>query len=481
MNPNIYASVVQITVEAIGQDIYQPFKVDNDYEKTGTGFFIDTSNTTNGNDIKYILTCAHVIDEAVKVWFTVPSLGKQKFPAEIISIYYDADIALLRSTKYTSDTFLQLGDSNTLQPGDEVIALGYPVGSRKLKMTGGIISGYHETLIQTDTAVNPGNSGGPLLKQNMVVGINSSKKTGGHVDNIGYVTPILYFIIIAEKMINITNEITPLIIHKNDVVAEFNSIDDITLKLLNLPPDKTGYLITGIYDNSPFKSTDIRLGDLLCKFDKYDIDNYGECHVEWTNDKIYVTDLLIRYPPGCSVEIIYWSVNNKEFINATITLTQNIPYNIKMYHYPVTEPDYEIISGMVISNLTLNHLLALPNHMMGYNKMLEMIRFKQLKHRFTSKLIISNILAGSYYMEAQPIQIGEFIEKIDNHDVHTLYEFRKLFGIGMIKNKMVKIQTERGAFIIMSLKQMIKDNEFISNKYNIKLSKFHQIIKKKDI
>ena len=147
------------------------------------GFFIDNKG--------HILTCSHVTEKTIKIWITVPNTGNKEYECQIVSIFPELDISIIK-TDFENKSFMKLGDSDKIVTGSEVIALGYPLGQEKLKLTKGIISGRDGDFIQTDTALNPGNSGGPLVNvNNEVIGVNRAIIAGA--ENVGYATPIYFF------------------------------------------------------------------------------------------------------------------------------------------------------------------------------------------------------------------------------------------------------------------------------------------------
>lgn len=145
----------------------------------GTGFII--------NDEGYIVTNAHVLSGGHRV--VAITSEKQTITAEFIGYDADFDLALLKIPgSYNS---LSLGDSDEIQIGEKVIAIGNPLGLQ-FSVSEGIVSAVDrqglnelEAYIQTDAALNPGNSGGPLINKNgEVIGINNFKISGG--ENIGF-------------------------------------------------------------------------------------------------------------------------------------------------------------------------------------------------------------------------------------------------------------------------------------------------------
>ena len=181
---NIFSSLVRIQSQGYQFNWLEPFKPLEESVGVGTGFFINSKG--------YILTCAHVINNSSKIWVSVPSNGLDKYDAEIVSFYPEQDMAIIKIINYKKDiNYLKVGDSDKIIPGEDVIAVGYPLGQDKLKITKGIISGRESGLIQTDTPLNPGNSGGPLLdKSYKVLGINSSAYKAEDAENVGFAIPI---------------------------------------------------------------------------------------------------------------------------------------------------------------------------------------------------------------------------------------------------------------------------------------------------
>ena len=183
-------SVVSInTTSQAGINIFgQPVQA----ASSGSGFILSSDG--------YILTNYHVVQKASTV--EVTTYSEQVFQAQVIGGDPDYDIAVLK----VSGSGLQsasLGDSDTLNVGDRVLAIGNPLGELTFSMSGGMVSSVNRAInvsgtpfhmIQTDTSINPGNSGGPLLNTSgEVVGIVSAKyssSNGKIVEGIGFAIPI---------------------------------------------------------------------------------------------------------------------------------------------------------------------------------------------------------------------------------------------------------------------------------------------------
>ena len=224
----------------------------------GSGFIIGTEGT--------ILTNAHVVDGAKKI---IVKLGdKREFEARIIGKDAPTDVAILKIDVKGSLPTIRLGDSDNLEVGEWVMAVGTPFGLDN-SVSSGIVSGKgrhigesYDRLIQTDAPLNPGSSGGPLINLNgQVVGINKAivSETGGSI-GISFATPI-----------NLIKEILPQLESQGKVtrgwagisIQELNSALAETLGL----EKPTGALVAGVIKDGPADRGGIKLGDVILEYD----------------------------------------------------------------------------------------------------------------------------------------------------------------------------------------------------------------------
>ena len=156
----------------------------------GTGFFISADG--------YVLTNYHLVENPESI--TITTYDGDTYDAELIGYDASDDMAVL---KVDADDlpYLTLDGSGDLRVGDDVVAIGNPLGELTFSLTHGMVSaldrevttstGTRMTLIQTDCAINNGNSGGPLFNMyGEVVGITNGKFTGSAIDNVGFAVPI---------------------------------------------------------------------------------------------------------------------------------------------------------------------------------------------------------------------------------------------------------------------------------------------------
>jgi serine protease Do len=234
----------------------------------GTGFIIDNQG--------YILTNNHVVEGADKI--TVTLSDKKEYEAKVIGLDSKTDLALIKIDGAKDLIPLTLGDSDKLEVGDWVVAIGNPFGLDNT-VTAGIVSAKYrrslgtasyEDYIQTDAAINQGNSGGPLINTDgEVIGINSNiySQTGGSV-GIGFAIPS-----------NMVKNLLPQL-KKGKVVRGYMgvSIQNITSDLkdkLGLK-DTKGALVSDIVEGGAADKAGIQPEDVIITFDGKDIKDRDE-------------------------------------------------------------------------------------------------------------------------------------------------------------------------------------------------------------
>jgi serine protease Do len=214
----------------------------------------------------YILTASHVVEGADSVKVALAS-GEKQFDARIIGTDPPTDIAVLKIEDGKSLPAITLADSDKLEVGDVVLAVGNPFAVGQT-VTLGIISALgrggfgitgYEDFIQTDAAINPGNSGGALVdSQGRLVGINTAivSRSGGY-QGVGFAVPI-----------NLARFAMDSLIREGKVTRGFLGVTPQTLtpglaRSLGLPEDTTGVLLAEVSANSPAEKAGLQEGDVI--------------------------------------------------------------------------------------------------------------------------------------------------------------------------------------------------------------------------
>lgn len=259
---------------------------------SGSGVVVDD----RGN----IVTNYHVV-EGAKTLTVVYADGSQ---ADATLVGHDSpftDLAVIRVSTPGKVPVIPLGDSDALVPGQRVVAIGSALGDFHNTVTTGIISGLHRTwragrdrviedVIQTDTAINSGNSGGPLLNlSGQVIGINTSViRTAGSaaiVEGIGFAIPSNTVRLVAEQLIASGKVSRPYVgVNHEEVTPALASFWRLA--------STNGAFITAVAPNSPASTAGIKEGDIITKVGSDSVD-----------EKHPFLNVLIKYRPGQTTKI----------------------------------------------------------------------------------------------------------------------------------------------------------------------------------
>jgi len=249
--------IVSNILDIIPFQVPIPFKSEG--FSLGSGFLINREG--------YILTNAHVISNAVNI-HVVLAEGKKEYPAKIIGIDRLTDTALIKIEPDFVPTVLPFGDSDKLQMGEMVLAIGNPLGFQH-SVTSGLISAKeratphagnrYTNFLQTDSAINPGSSGGPLINlYGEVVGINTAIVEQAQL--IGFAIPINTVKGVMGMLIIGKTERGWFGAHASPITAE---------EALELNyPESEGMLIKGVDKDSPAEQSGLQINDIITGFNK---------------------------------------------------------------------------------------------------------------------------------------------------------------------------------------------------------------------
>ncbi len=257
---------------------------------SGSGFFV--------SDQGYIVTNNHVVEGTKEVNIILSDGTQEK--ATIVGTDQYADIAVLKTDGKVPGT-AALGNSDKLNPGETVIAIGSPLGNFKNTVTVGVVSatgrsidtgnGYQmDDLIQTDAAINHGNSGGPLVDlAGEVIGINTlivrNTNNGDVAEGLGFAIPVNTAQAIAQQIIQKGYFARPYI------GINYQPIDPNIAARYNLPA-QWGVYVTDVASGSPASQAGLQQGDIITKVGDVSLD---ETHA-------YV-NTLFTYKPGDQITL----------------------------------------------------------------------------------------------------------------------------------------------------------------------------------
>ena len=255
-------SVVVITTEQMVSSGISWFGDSYNYVQSGAGSGVIISQDG------YILTCAHVIDGASNVSVQLYD-SDQQYTATVVGSDSVADIAVLKIDA-TGLTPAVIGDSDSLAVGEEVIAVGNPLGTLGGTVTNGIISALNRqvtventemTLIQTNAAVSPGNSGGGLFNANgELIGVVNAKSSYSEAEGIGFAIPIDSAMEIAQQLIENGAVIRPALGVKILDVMDANTANQLGVSA-------TGVYVVEVTAGGGAEAAGVQAGDRIIAVD----------------------------------------------------------------------------------------------------------------------------------------------------------------------------------------------------------------------
>ena len=324
---NAMPSVVTISTMSV-EEMRNFFGGTQQYEVQGAG----TGVIVGENDTELLIaTNNHVIEGAASL--SVGFIGEESVEAEVKGTDVNNDLAVVsvKLSDIPADTMNQIkiatvGDSDQLQLGDQVVAIGNALGYGQ-SVTSGYVSALNRDLtltdqsgttinstglIQTDAAINEGNSGGALLNmKGELIGINeaksSSTSTGATVDNIGFAIPIDKAEESLQQLMNLktrervdASQASYLGIRGSDVSYEAS-------EMYGIP---TGVVISEVVENGPADQAGVKSGDVLTELDGHSISNMSQ-----------LQDVLEYYAAGETVDIDVQRADNGEYQAQTLSIT----------------------------------------------------------------------------------------------------------------------------------------------------------------
>jgi serine protease Do len=347
----------------------------------------------------YILTARHVIAEADKDGVEVALAdGKTKYAATVVGSDAQTDVAVLK-IEAKGLTPITLADSDKLEVGDVVLAVGNPFGVGQ-SVTLGIISALgrnygilgregYEDFIQTDAPINPGNSGGALVDvEGRLIGINQSIVSGSYANaGVGFAIPI-----------NLARSVMTQLITKGKVSRGYLGvvIQPVTPDLareFNLP-DESGALVGDVQPNTPAARAELKAGDVIVEFNGRKV-----------NDTRHLRLLVAQTPPGTKVTLkVYRDGKPRTFTLTLGTLPDEMAGSSAEEQSGVSEGQgTDALEGVELSDLDtrLRRQYDIPAHVRG--------------------AVVTNVDADSPAAEAG-LREGDVIQEINRQPVRNADE-----------------------------------------------------------
>lgn len=325
-------------VQNNSSSLFSVFGDDSDTSSKSNSGKLETASEGSGviykkdGDSAYVVTNNHVVagSNSLEV---ILSNGK-KMQASIVGTDATTDLAVLKISSKNINSVASFGNSNDIAAGQDVLAIGSPMGSEYANtVTKGIISAKKRTLkvssgddssadsssstttnvIQTDAAINSGNSGGPLINMaGQVIGINSMKLSsngeGSSVEGMGFAIPSNEVVQVINQLIKYGKVQRPTL--GISMINLSNVTSDSQKNVLKLPSSvNTGVVVMNVSSDSDAGNAGIKKYDVITKF--------GDSKIRSTGD---LKSALYRYKVGQDVKVTYYRGGNQH--TTTVKLTQ---------------------------------------------------------------------------------------------------------------------------------------------------------------
>ncbi|MDD3726286.1 MAG: DegQ family serine endoprotease [Candidatus Ratteibacteria bacterium] len=372
----------------------------------GSGFIVDEDG--------YILTNNHVIQGVDKILVKLQD-DTRTYDAKVVGTDPKTDLALIKIQAKHPLPYARLGDSDKIEPGEWVMAIGNPMGLTAT-VTVGIVSAkgrsgfgitQYEDFIQTDAAINPGNSGGPLININgEVIGINTFIVSPAVAEGLGFAIPI-----------NMAKQVFSQLKEKGRVVRGYIGVylQPMSEELATSfgMKEVRGALVSRVLPGGPAEKAGIQEGDIILKFDGMDVKDDQDLRMK-----------VAGTPVGKKVAVVVW--RNKKEVSLTL-VTDEMPSDERMAEME----EKQMWRGMMVTSIT-------PE-----------IK-EQLGLKDSDGVVVISVEPGSPAEEAGITQ-GVVIKEINGMKIKGLSEYKKVVK-DIPKDKSVRLlimKAEQSMFIIL--------------------------------
>jgi S1-C subfamily serine protease len=418
----------------------------------GSGFLI----RINGKD-GYVLTNAHVVRNARSLQVMSLMTSEEMFAADLVSMVssLEPDVALIRLTESALDhfrglcggsvPFLEFGDSEHVQRGTEVKAIGYPFGMMEPNMSGGAISNFiagdldNPERLVTDAAINPGNSGGPaIVAGGHAIGINTSVVVDA--DNIGFITPMEWARILLPQMLETPDA------NLADIGAMLQPNSTANARHLGLS-HVDGVIVMRPHPGGMLANAGLRHLDVVVNIDGYAIDRFGSLIRSKDLRRRNIYDAVRNIPVGRKVTIEYMREGK---LNKTETEAIPAP-QIDVVSQPiVAKRRYIEFFGLILQELSLEIASALSAH-----SGTDFLATVEGRPSAVPKLVATFVMPGSPADDLFFVP-GSIITKVNGTTIAGAEDFVRSVKTKTRDSKVV-LETQLGGFGVFHMDKKARD------------------------
>lgn len=493
--------VLQLNVISGVYNPLRPYAKPRDTSSSGSGFLVDHQKG-------YVVTNAHVVDNAMSVWGSSPKTGKTKLGMKVVSIIRDKDLALLQLEKDSLEKLMngedrksmeiKFGDSLKVKETDNIMIVGYHLGQRQPSFTTGVVSTFHtedtgfgfstvedaysrDTTYMTTTApMNPGVSGSPLFNQRgEAIGVNAAGRI--FANGIGYAISSRVLMSVLPIMIK---EIEPSIptmslrwsptdqstrkflmgssgedregimvrsVHPDSILHKLQNKDIIEQISFKMSLDGEFYSVRDITDNNskkiPVTGVFDSLGDITL-IEGPPLKNRKDLDKskKIVNRKIPISELADLIPVGSEVDVVFNRGNSRKVLS-----TENKYVETSRIYgvYPVYRPfEYRFVGGLVVTPLLLNQAA-----MLGMTELTDDMDSDSFL--FNNHLVVVQVFPETSVSETGAVNAGDILVEVNDQPVSTMKELDKALKNSIRGNTTFLFSS--GSFIAVDNKKMKSD------------------------
>ncbi|WP_372368454.1 S1C family serine protease [Candidatus Uabimicrobium sp. HlEnr_7] len=448
----LYSSVIRIFATTLEVDYDNPWQSDTPSSGTGSGVVVGSGK---------ILTGAHVVANSTFLQVQKAS-DPNKFTAQILSICHDSDLAILEVKEpnfMEGICIAEIGDLPSLQ--DRVTVVGYPIGGREISVTEGVVSRIevqryshsrrHLLAVTVDAAINEGNSGGPVFKEDKVIGI--AFQTLKAAENIGELVPSN----LIHRFIKKSQDVSIVKVPHLGIRTQ-NMENPMLRSYKKLSSTDSGILLTTVqYGGSAWKT--LMPEDVLVEIDGYKIANNGTIKYRDQYRTMYEVVMGDHFVDD---EISLKVIRQGNYLDVNVVLKECAPL-IPFWSYD-NNPTYFIYGGLVFQKLCLDYIAT-------WNKWWDKapVEFLDLFYSGVRTeerqevVILAQVLSDEVNVGYQNIS-NEVVAFVNDTRPKNMIDFVTIMTNA---KDTITVKTSGGRIIICDAKQVSQANKRIVQNYHI--------------
>lgn len=451
-------SVVKIYATLNRYDYRSPWNAPEQTDCVSSGFVIE------GNKI---LTVAHGVENQVFLEVRLDN-DAYRYPATVVFIDRECDLAILEVLEEEFYEKVQpLSFGNIPCSGDLIRVYGFPVGGEQLCLTQGVVSrtevinyflsGSWLLASQIDAPVNPGNSGGPVLLENEVVGVAFQKNF--YSENMGYMIPTP----VIEHFLGDFKEGKPSRFPSMNI--SFQTLESPHLRnYYQMPKNQTGILVTSVFPGSSAAGI-IQSGDIILSVDGDNIGNDGKVHID--HCRVLASHLINMRKHGEEVKIEI--LRDGDIHTLPVRLEDSYNSSLLIPFIMMSEkPKYYIYGGLVFQPLTQNYLYSFGNDWMYSvpKTFISCLHSSKKKDKDHQIVVLSRILRDRTNIGYNDFS-NAIVWSVNGKNIHN---FKELISILETQQEgFVEIITSDGKKIVLDATDFEEKNEKILQNYRIRI------------